>query len=95
MAQLIWLVKHPISKHYKETQKQVKALARNAEAKIFDVKFADRIDPALVGEHGLTPIDATDESDEPSEEEIAAAKEAKKAEKAAKKAKESEEKLQE
>jgi len=92
MAQLIWLVKHPISKHYKETQKQVKALARNAEAKIFDVKFADRIDPALVGEHGLTPIDAPEE---PSEEEIAAAKEAKKAEKAAKKAKESEEKLQE
>lgn len=51
-----WLVKHPLSAHYKETAKQAKRLAAYNNAKIFDAKLAAQLDPARVVDHKLTPL---------------------------------------
>lgn len=52
----IWLVKHPISKHYKETQAEAKRAAMIADARILDAKFAKQVDPSLVEDNKLTPL---------------------------------------
>ena len=74
----VWLIKHPVSEYYKETQKEIKRLGLIADVKIFDAKLKDRIDSALVVEHGLTLI-----NDEPVEDDDEAEKKAAKAQKAA------------
>ncbi len=52
----VWLLKHPLSLNYKETQTEIKREAMIARAKIFDIKLASKIDPSLVVEHTLTDL---------------------------------------
>ena len=47
----IWLVKHPVSKYYEETQREVKRMARRANVKIMDAKFAGNIADELLAKN--------------------------------------------
>ena len=50
----VWLIKHPITEHYEETQKQAKRLTLIDGVKIFDEKLRGQIDPDLIVDHKLT-----------------------------------------
>lgn len=50
----VWLIKHPTSKYYEETQKQIKRLAVIEDVKIFDEKCRPMINADLVIDHKLT-----------------------------------------
>jgi len=54
----IWLVKHPIFKHYKETSAEVKSIARRNDLKIICESKSALIDPELLVKNppALTPI---------------------------------------
>ena len=50
----VWLIKHPTSTFYEESQEEIKHAAAVARVKIFDVKFKANINADLVVDHKLT-----------------------------------------